>query len=164
MLKKIDHNRAEAPIIGTLLMVGLAIVFLAVAGVYVFGLPVWKESPKQAYFEIETVTTPDGKNYFEVFNAAGDDILIQSGEEAQLKILYPDGNMSTVKKGNCLTDFRTGDTAYLFYHNTSELTGFVLSAQRPVSANISDLGEGTWTFILVDTEKDITICRNSVEI
>jgi FlaG/FlaF family flagellin (archaellin) len=164
MLKKIDHNRAEAPIIGTLLMVGLAIVFLAVAGVYVFGLPVWKESPKQAYFEIETVTTPDGKNYFEVFNAAGDDILIQSREEAQIKILYPDGNMGTVTKGNCLTDFRTGDTAYLFYHNTTDLKGFVLSAQRPVSANISGLGEGTWTFILVDTEKDMTICRNSVEI
>jgi hypothetical protein len=72
--------------------------------------------------------------------------------------------MGTVTKGNCLTDFRTGDTAYLFYHNTTDLKGFVLSAQRPVSANISGLGEGTWTFILVDTEKDITICRNSVEI
>ncbi|EHQ35461.1 type IV pilin [Methanoplanus limicola] len=162
MLKITEHERAEAPIIGTLLMVGLALVFIAVAGVYVFGLPVWKESPKQAYFEIEPVIATEGGYYFKVFNAAGDDILVQSGDEAEIKIIDPNGQMHTVTKGNCLTDFRTGDTGYLFYHKIKEK--FVLSAQNPESGNVTGLDGGTWTFILVDTEKDITICRNSIEI
>ncbi|UUX91341.1 type IV pilin N-terminal domain-containing protein [Methanoplanus endosymbiosus] len=162
MMKKFDHERAEAPVLGTLLMVGLAVAFIAVAGIYVFSIPVWEESPKQAYFKIEPVKTEDSQYYFKVFNVAGDDILVRTGDEAEIKVTDPNGQMHTVAKGNCLTDFRTGDTAYLFYHKIKE--NFTLSAKNPESGNVSGLAQGKWIFILIDTEKDITICRNSVEI
>ncbi|MBN1431346.1 MAG: type IV pilin N-terminal domain-containing protein [Methanomicrobiaceae archaeon] len=154
-----EREPGVSEVIGTILIVALVVILVAIASIMVFGIDVPLFNPELVYVDVSKTDT-GGTEYIVITHQCGESVELMKNGGCIIKVISPASEILSLT--NADGGPITWDDGVAVYIYRTAGGNYEISASRPAVA-IAVFDSGTWGVVGVDSKNDIIMFEDSLD-